>query len=770
MNALIHQTINHPAACRHWIIVLILMAATAVPAQELDPAYHDLDEIDSELASLAEDFPDWVTVDSIGHSSEYGLPIMMAKLSDNPGRDEPEPALLLIGQIHAEEVIGVEIVLRLMRQLLENLDRDECRRRLEGLELYFIPTVNPEGLRVVHSGQDVTFRKNCRDNVGDGRFRYLQGIGGDSSGVDLNRNFSLHWDRGDTLFQPLNNEYIYNYYRGPEPFSEPETRAVRDLILSRRFIFSINYHSSRSGHNSELVIEPWYWDGRYPPDDRAINALGDTLAALIPSANGEWSYDCVRSGQRVGQEQEWAYQAAGTFMYLIEAGRSIQPDSTGLEAVVDANLDAAFFMMDLALGQVGLPGFGILSINVVDARSQEPLESFITVEELDDPVLEPRRTSELNGLFCRLMPAGDYGVSITQYGYDPIRFDSLEITDGGIVELQARLEPLGAVICHLHSEDIRNGEAVEALVTFTDNLGGAHPFNLEDGQSDCELMPGVYEMEVSSPGYVPLVERIEFDGDMYRTFYMFPSAVAYREDFFADRGWQRGGLGEDWGIVNLRDGRALTESPNGAYPNNMEAWLLLDTEVEIAPDIMTVVEIVHRPYFEPGRDFGLLEAVHPESGEIVTLATFSGFPAGWKTTRRRVVIDAPGGLVLGLRTTSDNRVNEDGWLIDRISVYQSTIPYSTPPQASFPDDFSLTSYPNPFNSSARVVMYLPVATYGALSIYNPMGRKVVSLADGFLHAGEHSFLLNGTGFPSGRYYLWLNTPQQRLITKMVIIR
>ncbi len=695
----------------------------------------------------------------------------MAKLSDNPLRSEPEPALLFIGQVHAEELIGIEIVLELMRQLLENLDEDEYRRRLEGLELYFIPTANPEGLRVVHSGQDVTFRKNCRDNIGDGRFRYQQGTGGDTSGVDLNRNFGLHWDRGDTLFQRGENEYIYNYYRGPEPFSEPETRAMRDLMLRHRYLFSICYHSSRSGQNSELVIQPWYWDGRNPPDDAALNTLGDTLASLIPSTQGDWSYSSVHSTQRVGQEQEWAYQAAGTFMYLIEAGSGIQPDSSEMRAVVAANIDAAFFLMDLALGERHIPDYGILEVSAEDAASQEPLEAFITIENFDDPVLEPRRTSELNGRFYWLLPVGEYNVDVSRFGYASASVGDLEITDDRVVDFRARLQPLEPIACHLRSEDIETGEGTDAMVTFTDRFGAVHTFNFESGYGEFEFVPGTYDMEINSQGYVPLIERIELEQDLSRTFYLFPSAVVYSEDFSADRGWRRGGSGEDWGIVAHEQGHALTESPSGAYPDNMDTWLLLDTGVEIAPDILTVVEMVHRPYFEPGRDYGLLGAVHPDIGELITLASFSSFPDGWVTTRSRIDFETPDDLVLGLSAISDNRVDEDGWLIDRITVYQSTIPYASPPQSpTLPQSFSLVAYPNPFNSTAQVVMYLPVQLDGTLGLYNHLGRRLATLADGRISKGEHRSLIDGIYLPSGQYYLWFNAPSQRTMVKMTVIK
>jgi hypothetical protein len=54
-------------------------------------------------------------------------------------------------------------------------------------------------------------------------------------GVDLNRNYGFafgtkqkRWGR-DTYFDEICSEV----YAGPHPFSEPETRAIRDFVLGR---------------------------------------------------------------------------------------------------------------------------------------------------------------------------------------------------------------------------------------------------------------------------------------------------------------------------------------------------------------------------------------------------------------------------------------------------------------------------------------------------------------------------------------------------------
>ena len=40
------------------------------------------------------------------------------RISDNAAIKEDEPRVLFIGQVHAEEILGIEIVLDLMKDLL----------------------------------------------------------------------------------------------------------------------------------------------------------------------------------------------------------------------------------------------------------------------------------------------------------------------------------------------------------------------------------------------------------------------------------------------------------------------------------------------------------------------------------------------------------------------------------------------------------------------------------------------------------------------------
>jgi hypothetical protein len=127
----------------------------------------------------------------LGRSSK-GRPIRAFRVGD---RSSPRKALV-VGSIHGNEPEGLSVT--------------DALRGLHprGVDLWVVPTVNPDGLRANR-------RQNAR-------------------GVDLNRNFSYRWRRDGRRGS--------SYYSGPRPFSEPETRAVRRLILRLRPQITIWFH------------------------------------------------------------------------------------------------------------------------------------------------------------------------------------------------------------------------------------------------------------------------------------------------------------------------------------------------------------------------------------------------------------------------------------------------------------------------------------------------------------------------------------------------
>ena len=114
-------------------------------------------------------------LEEIGKSHEDDLPIYAVKLSYNADEILDKPRVLILGQCHSEEILGVEISMSLIERFLYPQNYPSDINTLIGVlystEIWIVPTHNPEGHTVVHGWndengnwlQDVTYRKNKHD-------------------------------------------------------------------------------------------------------------------------------------------------------------------------------------------------------------------------------------------------------------------------------------------------------------------------------------------------------------------------------------------------------------------------------------------------------------------------------------------------------------------------------------------------------------------------------------------------------------------------------
>jgi len=88
-----------------------------------------------------------------------------------------------------------------------------------------------------------------------------------------------------------------------------------------------------------------------------------------------------------------------------------------------------------------------------------------------------------------------------------------------------------------------------------------------------------------------------------------------------------------------------------------------------------------------------------------------------------------------------------------------------------PVTFSLEqNYPNPFNPSTKIEFSIPVKTKVKLEIFDILGRKISTLADGEESAGSHSVDFNAYNLSSGVYIYKLSSPNKILSRKMILLK
>ncbi|MCB2212444.1 T9SS type A sorting domain-containing protein [bacterium] len=88
---------------------------------------------------------------------------------------------------------------------------------------------------------------------------------------------------------------------------------------------------------------------------------------------------------------------------------------------------------------------------------------------------------------------------------------------------------------------------------------------------------------------------------------------------------------------------------------------------------------------------------------------------------------------------------------------------------ALPASVELTSYPNPFNPSATVKLYLPSPGEVRVSVFNLLGESVATLAHEEMAAGTHTFTFDGSEMSSGVYFVQVVAPGQIYKTKKITL-
>ncbi|MFQ5607749.1 MAG: T9SS type A sorting domain-containing protein, partial [Candidatus Zixiibacteriota bacterium] len=93
------------------------------------------------------------------------------------------------------------------------------------------------------------------------------------------------------------------------------------------------------------------------------------------------------------------------------------------------------------------------------------------------------------------------------------------------------------------------------------------------------------------------------------------------------------------------------------------------------------------------------------------------------------------------------------------------------PEALLPKTFALAqNYPNPFNPSTTINFSLPKKAQVSLAIYNILGRRVATLVDEEVPAGEHSVTWNASNFATGIYFYQLKSGETKISKKALLLK
>ena len=768
------------------IFTIILFLIGVVHSESLDDRYHSYGEIVSLIDSLSniEEYQNIMLVDTIGYSSLENIPIIAVKISDNVTVKEDEPRALFVGQVHAEEILGIEVVLSLMMDLLDPRPEDYSHMNIlrSYLEIWLIPSANPDGLGVVHDGLDVTYRKNKTDFspegvTPNGVFDFEPSIGNDVDGVDLNRNFGFNWTFGDTflVFDETDYGSHYDYYRGPSPFSESEAVAIRDLALEHDFVFSIVWHSSRSGRLSEKVFTSWNWEGNKPsPDLDLMKGIADSFSDLMEKEDGTGSYLSVLSGSRNGKLHDWFYRETGCIQYLVECGTSnLQPDSLLIESTISRTKPAMVYLLDRSIGY--FTDAGQVTGIVYDASTNTPISGAeIEIEEHSGSVLKPRLTNEF-GRYRRILDAGTYHLNVTRKGYIPIR-QSITANNSGITNVDFFLEPAPM---HLVRVDLDYGVTgnlpyeVHCLVISefdTDTL------LINDSYIDLSLSEGSYQLVVSPTVGTPWEKKFYVDQN-----YNFTVPVYDYQSMVLSEDWNNWVTEIDsWHIA----GEKLLSQSDIYYANNdsiMGLQKIKSPFYNISGANRATFKIDHRYEMEWDHD-SVGVAIYNGNENLLLRRGWSGHKWDEYSSDYFSVIDRDGfdSLRVELWFKTDQTVNYRGWDINGLTLHSMDDAFLSTSEVTSIElpaiNFNLKRvFPNPSFGKINLDIQSWQGGPASVKIYNVLGQQVYgkrfeSLARGNFFLNLDFNELNTATVSSGMLFVSVESKNQKVIRKCIVLK
>jgi len=305
-----------------------------------DDPYHNYHEVLSNLEQIALSNPHLVRLESIGKSVE-GLDLWMLRITEDVESNiDTRASALFLGGHHAREHLSVEVPLQLANWLVDQYAQGNLRVKqlLSQREVHIIPMVNPDGLEYdIKTGSYQLWRKNRAPNANG------------TVGVDLNRNYSYQWGTGGASSNPSSETF-----KGPHPFSEPETTAIKNYIEKHSLIkILLSFHTF-----SELILYPW------GHTDQPINDNTDYQTHVKMAQHmAKWNKYKATSASDLyiasGDLTDWSYGTHKIISFTFEldpkagnfwggASSGFYPGPSLIDPVFKKNLEPSLFLIEYA--------------------------------------------------------------------------------------------------------------------------------------------------------------------------------------------------------------------------------------------------------------------------------------------------------------------------------------------------------------------------------------------------------------------------------------
>jgi carboxypeptidase T len=678
-------------------------------------------------------------IDTVGYSRE-GRPIWGLEIGRHVTGPDARPVVFYNALTHARESGGMLALFYFIDDLLARYGTDPfATYLLDKRRIYICPLVNPDGFRVNEDTYTSTltfglWRKNTRDNNLSGGFDPA------NDGVDLNRNYGFQWGLDDIGSSP---DMTSETYRGPSAFSEPETQAQRNLVLSLTPRTGLSFHTYQ-----DLMLHPWGYTTAPPPDAAAFHEWND----LLTRDNG---YQSGQSGPLLytvnGEFNDWCYgdvfSKPRAYTWTPEIGNPndfFWPPPSRIVPLAQQTLRASYVVAAIAGAYVQQDGWSILEGALNASRG-----ATLTIRARNVGV----GASAGGGLTGTLTPL-DPGVRMLR---STVPYPTLAPRTSG--------NPSGGAAFEMVVNDtVTAGRMERFLVQFSDTSGL------------------VSRDTVSIPFGTPTVLVTDGASSGMGQWTVSPAGT--------------------WGIVMndpAHPSRYFADSPSGFYGIGSTATMTLNPPLNFSAGVHAYAVYETRWDIERDNDAGVVEAslngttwlnvrgrlMTPGSGLGVQTAGrwfYCGSRWQWSTDWADLSdFTGPAGAAtrLRFRLRSDGSTNFDGISMDSLRVLfydpaaQPALVAVGPGPAAGKAELE-SPWPNPAEQGARFEFALAERVPASLEVVDLQGRVVRTLSSGVTAPGRYVRqwdLTDAAGHRAspGVYFLRLATPNLRLVRRLVVI-
>jgi len=367
----------------------------------LDLSYKDAQMVEALLEGYHRKYPDITQLETLATSGQ-GRPILALRITDNPTVVEGEPAILINGAHHGNELLPVDYAFDSIAILLEGYGLDDVATRwVNELDIWVVPLVNPDGnYMFTHISIDGG-RKNIRDTNGNGQIDPWDG-------VDLNRNYPFRWG---TLAERGSSSLSYHgQYRGEDAATEVEVKAMMALADRIRPVGVLSWHT-----NATTILSPYTIDGAVNLEPDEAWGLAEAMSEAAGTQPNGRPFRVKRKLYSVdGVDQDWHRHAHGSAAYIVEGSHRTPLDPEVQAASIAGIRPIATTMLDRVLNGPRL------SVRVTDRRGN-PLEAEVRIVEVVRHEGERWTSRPSDGQFDLLLAdAGNYTVQVLSEGFRPV--------------------------------------------------------------------------------------------------------------------------------------------------------------------------------------------------------------------------------------------------------------------------------------------------------------------------------------------------------------